>query len=157
MERKLRRLEDTMIVCGYGVFIFGVWNFVKVLMYIIFDEEGMRHIFEMMDFDYEFRYYAYVVMIFICCIDLWIRYYVKKSAWKDAIRERRKLPVYIILAAAIAAVSIFSLQQYLFTDSFRFAIADSIASVLIEATSLIITLQLVIAAVWSRILRKKLS
>lgn len=154
-EVKLRKNAKILIITGTGVIIFGAWNFLKILYYCFFDTSYIESIFD----DIEGGNYTnlvIVILILIMTIDTLIRLYAGKRAVYEAKGEKQGY-IYIVMVLLFTISSFYSLCAY-FNDISQYTNGafDAISGVVVETTSLVISIELIISAINVKKLRKKL-
>lgn len=171
-EIKLRKYEHALVVSGVGVIAFGLWSIVKATIYFILiplDQltrtqmaEGMSELQSMGITDRALGYLIAAAILFAMLIDFSLRLYIGRAAVIDGRRLGKKRFVYVILAMFVAAGLVLSLlsrvlrlaagEDSLWTE----AIAQANVSTIVDLTSLMALIEMIIAAFMVRRLRREL-
>jgi len=167
-KMRLRRDENTLTVVGSGVILFGVWTVVKMVLQEInrfpefmaelgvdelgFEETGLAD----MGLDPKLlaTVVAFTVVIIVFLMDLALRVFVGLSARAEG-RGRPQGRLYLILAGLLLVLSGLSFVSYVITYfSHSEYVVDADAAILVELTSFITLLQMIISAVRVRRARR---
>ena len=167
-KMRLRRDENTLTVVGSGVILFGVWTVVKMVLQEInrfpefmaelgvdelgFEETGLAD----MGLDPKLlaTVVAFMVVIIVFLMDLALRVFVGLSAKAEG-RGRPQGRLYLILAGLLLVLSGLSFVSYVITYfSHSEYVVDADAAILVELTSFITLLQMIISAVRVRRARR---
>ena len=167
-KMRLRRDENTLTVVGSGVILFGVWTVVKMVLQEInrfpefmaelgadelgFEETGLAD----MGLDPKLlaTVVAFTVVIIVYLMDLGLRVFVGLSARAEG-RGRPQGRLYLILAGLLLVLSGLSFVSYVITYfSHSEYVVDADAAILVELTSFITLLQMIISAVRVRRARR---
>ena len=149
-ERKMRRYRNLLTVSGLGVIIFGLWSVLKTIL-LLFMKEGILS--EIPD-DTFVRVMFFLILGGILLIDVLIRLYVGLSARAEGFGKKKGYG-YVVIAILMALASLTSLVL-IFFDSNEQSIWELIVSVIVEATSLVVTIELLVAAFTVKKLKKEL-
>ena len=153
---EIRRSQNTLIVVGTGTILFGIWTMVKMLgtLFILRKEtvDAFRENFEGLA-DYSDRMIFWVtaaVTFIIMAIAVAVRAYVGLSAISEG-RGERKGTLYLILVVIMIAFSATSFgANFSSVDAPQqlgaFTSNQSISALIIEATSMIMMIQMVVSA-----------
>ncbi len=160
-KMRLRRDENTLTVVGSGVILFGVWTVVKMVLQEInrfpefmaelgvdelgFEETGLADLG--LDPNLLAMAVAFTVVIIVYLMDLGLRVFVGLSARAEG-RGRPQGRLYLILAGMLLVLSGLSFVSYVITYfSHSEYVVDADAAILVELTSFITLLQMIISAV----------
>lgn len=149
-ERKMRRYQNLLTVSGLGVIIFGLWSVLKTIL-LLFMKEGILS--EIPD-DTFVRVMFFLILGGILLIDVLIRLYVGLSARAEGFGKKKGYG-YVIIAILMALASLTSLVL-IFFDTNEQSIWELIVSVIVEATSLVVTIELLVAAFTVKKLKKEM-
>lgn len=149
-ERKMRRYRNLLTVSGLGVIIFGLWSVLKTIL-LLFMKEGILS--EIPD-DTFVRVMFFLILGGILLIDVLIRLYVGLSARAEGFGKKKGYG-YVVIAILMALASLTSLVL-IFFDTNEQSIWELIVSVIVEATSLVVTIELLVAAFTVKKLKKEL-
>ena len=167
-KMRLRRDENTLTVVGSGVILFGVWTVVKMVLQEInrfpefmaelgadelgFEETGLADLG--LDPNLLAMAVAFTVVIIVYLMDLGLRVFVGLSARAEG-RGRPQGRLYLILAGLLLVLSGLSFVLYVITYfSHSEYVVDADAAILVELTSFITLLQMIISAVRVRRARR---
>ena len=167
-KMRLRRDENTLTVVGSGVILFGVWTVVKMVLQEInrlpefmaelgadelgFEETGLADMG--LDPNLLAMAVAFTVVIIVFLMDLALRVFVGLSARAEG-RGRPQGRLYLILAGLLLVLSGLSFVSYVITYfSHSEYVVDADAAILVELTSFITLLQMIISAVRVRRARR---
>ena len=150
MDAKARKRETDLKSLGMGVMLFGAWTFIKLavtfLMYgIQFDEVLSEEVMTA----------GRIIIWVILALAFLIRLYIGISARSES-DGKRKRAFYLVLAGLVVAVDAAAIVAeivMLFTGSE--GILSMAITVLIDATSTVILIELMVNAIAVRKLRKK--
>ena len=148
-ERKMRRYQNLLTVSGLGVIIFGLWSVLKTIL-LLFMKEGILS--EIPD-DTFVRVMFFLILGGILLVDVLIRLYVGLSARAEGFGKKKGYG-YVVIAILMALASLTSLVL-IFFDSNEQSIWELIVSVIVEATSLVVTIELLVAAFTVKKLKKE--
>ena len=161
MERELRRRRSILSITGMGVIALGLWSFIKLNLYFLAAQNATIEGLGLADLSADERrtsfLFLYVVGLVLAVLELILRIYIGRSAIRDA-KGAKKKSLYLVFAAILASLS--AIYLCLDITSFDFHsnhVADSMASILVEITSLYIFIELLFAAIKIRLLRKNTS
>ena len=149
-ERKMRRYQNLLTVSGLGVIIFGLWSVLKTIL-LLFMKEGILS--EIPD-DTFVRVMFFLILGGILLVDVLIRLYVGLSARAEGFGKKKGYG-YVIIAILMALASLTSLVL-IFFDTNEQSLWELIVSVIVEATSLVVTIELLVAAFTVKKLKKEL-
>ena len=149
-ERKMRRYQNLLTVSGLGVIIFGLWSVLKTIL-LLFMKEGILS--EIPD-DTFVRVMFFLILGGILLVDVLIRLYVGLSARAEGFGKKKGYG-YVVIAILMALASLTSIVL-IFFDTNEQSIWELIVSVIVEATSLVVTIELLVAAFTVKKLKKEL-
>ena len=163
-KMQLRRDENTLMVVGSGVIIFGVWSVLKVLLLETTRLPEMMEEIRLQDLGLEETgigdlswVVAALTMVFILIgllLDLSIRVFVGLSARAEG-KGKKQGRVYLVLSALLLVVSGLSFCSYIYAFSRGSdQVMDSDAAILVELTSFVTLLQMILSAVRVRRARR---
>ena len=160
-ENKLIKSLITLEISGKAVIIFGFWNIVKFFLTFSLDNKYVEEIKGLlleeipdMPEDVEILYVAFLILAAIILIlDCFLRLYVGKCAHNEA-DGKKKHYAYIVLAFLMCCVSVGSIGSY-FTSGNNFETGGGIGSMVVEITSLLASLDLVISGIKVHMYRKE--
>ena len=150
MDTKTRKTEIDLVTLGTGMIFFGAWTFIKlILTTLLYDTELFKDLPDVV------TAIVYIIIFYIAGIAFLIHFYIGMSARAEG-KGKRKTVIYIILTGVIIFLGVPELtaEAYLlFTENH--SLLHIIVTLIIEVTSLVITLELFVNAIRLRRLRKK--
>ena len=149
-EIKMRRYQNLLTVSGLGVIIFGLWTVLKTILLLFLQED-------MLDDLPDGLFYRVLFLTLVgggLLIDFLIRLFVGLSARAEGFGKKKGYG-YIVVAILIAIASLASLVLIFFDTGDR-SILELIVSFIVEATSMIATVELLVAAFTVKKLKKEL-
>ncbi|MBO4900010.1 MAG: hypothetical protein J5509_06940 [Lachnospiraceae bacterium] len=157
-DRTLIKFKDSLIVSGTGVMVFGFWVVIKSVLMLVFQRGEVNELVDHALDDPEERKYIYLVMVIILVIIIGIRSYIGLSARADGF-GRKKSMVYVIVAVAVLIFEVWATIDSLskFDGSSFDDIMDRSIEVLVDITTYIVMIQMIISSIAVRYLRRKKS
>jgi hypothetical protein len=161
---EIRKSQNTLIVVGSGIVLFSIWTVVKTMgtLFLLRKEtvEGIRNMMEPVEGITDDAVFLLLIVMFVVfsAVLMGIRMYVGMSAIAEG-RGKRRSRLYIF----IAIVMIIGNILYFFTGFFSTGAPEqlgalsrdqSISTLIIDATSVIMLTQMVISALKIRKFRK---
>lgn len=153
-EVKMRRYQNLLTVSGLGVIVLALWSVLKTILYFVLNRDIFNQAFAGVSDNALVKAVAIGMIAAILLIDLTIRLFVGMSARAEGFGKKKGY-AYIILAVLLALLSLTSLVLIFFNSSGK-SITEMIVSVIVEATSLIVVIELLVAAFTVKKLRKEL-
>lgn len=157
MERKIRKLQNNLLISGYAVIAFGLWSILKAVFYVFLKPEYFDDMFEwaeLAEFGELGRKVAYFIIFFALVVDTLLRLFVGRRAIKES-KGKKVSAFYLLVTAVLMAFSAGSLVTLFSPDNYSFSITDTIVSGVVELTALFIFCDLFYSSVTVRKLRKK--
>ena len=149
---KLRRYQTNLNISGLGVIAFGGWGLLKVILLLLMDPKAIREAAGMeMGETVNIGTFTAVLLLFVL-FDFAFRFYIGFSARREA-KGKKKNIIYLVIAFLLLIASVISIIIGLVQISFD-TIFDTIVVMVVEITSALATLELVISAIQVRKLRK---
>ena len=161
-----------LVISGVGVIAFGIWSIIKAaLYYLLIPAETLAKLGQFSQAEElhslgftsrEIGAFIAGVIIFLLLLDFLLRLYIGRSAFIDGRRFRRKGPVYVILAILVSIGLIVSIISRVITlgagedDVLANVISAGNVSVIVDVTSLLALIEMIVAAFMVRKLRRKL-
>ena len=173
---KLRKYENILAISGVAVIAFGVWTIIKSAFYLLlqpFDIEIFIPPEQLAEMEAEMGPNVDILtsgvivgaIFFILFLDLLLRFYIGKSAYADGRARKRKRVIYVIVAIIMAvafANGIWATVSNLFfgepteqSEGVEY-MRGVFTSVLLDMTSLLALIELIVSAIQVRRLRKEL-
>ncbi len=172
---KLRKYEHTLAISGAAVVAFGIWSVFKAVIYFVLlpmDQLGVA--FEEMDpsqtedirqiglSDRGVGYVAVAGFLIVVAIDLLMRLYIGKHAILDG-RRKTKRRVYVGLSIFLSVSLVMEVGNRIASfvnystqnmDDFDKLVHAANVSIIIDLTSLLALINLIIAAIMVKKLRR---
>lgn len=139
-EIQLRRYQNLLTISGLGVIAFGAWSVLKTILLLFFRKDYLERLPD----DPMFLVILYVLIGVILLIDFVIRLFIGLSARAEGFGKKKGY-AYIVLAILLAILSLASLVMIFFDTSYT-SIPEMVVSVIVEATSLIVIIELLVGA-----------
>ena len=142
LQIQLRKNQNTLIVVGLGVIAFGVWSVIKSVLLTAFNGESLAALSE--------QGTAYVAAFWILlgislALDLRLRFYVGLAAINEG-RGRKKRKAYIVWAFLMAFMGALTVVAGLATIGRYEPIGTTVVTVIVEATSCVLLVEMALAA-----------
>ena len=144
---RLRRDENTLVVVGGGVILFGVWSLVKALLYMISDRTNIIEEISINEIGTAGVIVVIGAVFLILMADLAVRLYVGRAARAEG-RGHRKSPLYLVLTGLMvlgSLITLFILFRY--GKAAADDIPDMIISSIIELTSVVLECEMIYAGI----------
>ena len=149
-EIKMRRYQNLLTVSGLGVIIFGLWSVLKTFLLLFMRDE----VSGVLPSDPLTRAMTLATIGAILLIDIVIRLFVGISARAEGFGKKKGY-AYIVFAVLMVITSTTALVMAFFDASYK-SITELIVAVIVEVTSLIVTIELLVAAFTVKKLKKEL-
>ena len=154
-EAAKRRLQDSLVIIGSGILVFGAWSLIKVILLIYTQDTATQSHFFGLDQEEVPVYVMYLAVGIIAFFDLVSRIFVCISARAEGF-GRRKGYVYLVIAGFMALLSTLSV----ITSATALAALDAsfferIVTLTIEATSVFILVLLIVNSIRLKLLTRK--
>lgn len=149
-EIKMRRYQNLLTVSGLGVIIFGLWTVLKTILLLFLQEDMVDDLPDGLFY----RVLFFTLIGGVLLIDFLIRLFVGLSARAEGFGKKKGYG-YIVVAILIAIASLVSLVLIFFDMGDR-SVLELIVSFIVEATSMIATVELLVAAFTVKKLKKEL-
>lgn len=111
MEEELRKVRSDLVLSGVGVMLFGVWAFVKMILYCLFAKSYVNRLLELGGAEAEMRTVVILVWLFFAFISMVLYLYIGFCAFREGrsglLRRRgyRFLAVLELLMGVYALIS----------------------------------------------------
>ena len=156
-NKVLNKYKDMLIVSGFGVIAFGFWSVIKALLQLIFqyDEINARMDGELSD--PEQSWIVYLIMIIVFILIILIRSYVGISARSEGL-GKKKSPVYIIVAILILVFDLYNTTYSIkdFVNASFDDIMDNSIELIVDITSYVIMIRMIISAIVVKVMKKRI-
>ena len=145
----LRRQEDNLNVCGMGVIILGAWDVLKVVMQAILEaKDAYQFDLEVSEDEKAIALVVIIaiigVLILLSGLIFLIHFYIGRNAMKNAKGQPYKKG-YFVWAVIILVLSLLGTLSYADEIKEAEAIETTIASIIVDITSIYILVNLVIS------------
>ena len=143
VPEKIRRDQNTLVILGNGVIVFGLWTFAKTLLSWFLNPAYFSQ-----QTDQTISVLVFNIMVVIVLVmDLLLRLFVGLSARNAGLGKRTNI-VYVGAAVILLLLNVLSTGgiMYQFTAAGERTF-DSIITLIISITSMIILLDLIVASV----------
>lgn len=168
MERELRRNQNLLYCVGTGVIMFGLWNVIKGIVTIFLQKDELILVFETVKesltpdkADYFVSTFTIVCIIIgiIIGVLLLMHICVGLSARKEGMGRRKKdrvayLVVAVILMVLTAAAVVLEILTLFKSPE---GLLDEIVTVIVDVTSLVVIIELIVTGIKVRKLKRKLN
>jgi len=158
LQIQLRKNQDTLKIVGLGVMAFGAWSIVKSILYTTAQWSSIKEEIVVPEANETIAKMVYLFMIaVILTVEIAIRLYIGRSAIAEGRGERRR-PGYIVVAFLITAIGLTLTVTAFVVPGIRMELnLDLLASLFVEITSAVITLEMCWSAIRVRKLRRQLA
>ena len=154
-EVKMRRYQNLLTISGLGVIAFAVWSVMKTIMLFAMRKELLIDVLAASD-DMTFKVTLISILVLILLVDFLVRLYVGLSARAEGFGKKKGY-VYIIFAILLALTSLGAVVMTFFNISPGSSVAELVVSVIVEATSIVVVIELLVASFNVKKLRKELT
>ena len=149
-EVKMRRYQNLLTISGLGVIVFGVWTVLKTILLLFLKEDALAGLPD----NSTVRIIFFAILTAVMLIDFLIRLFVGLSARAEGFGKKKGY-AYIFFAILLALMSLISLVLVFF-DAGEQSILELAISVIVETTSMIVSIELLVAAFTVKKLKKDL-
>ena len=163
MERELRRYQNLLVCVGSGIILFGFWSLVKgVMSMFLYRDEFEELLISLGTTEEELGFavpFVYNVLTVLILIDLTLRVIVGSSAKKEGRgRAGKNQKAYLIFGVVLGIIVVCSLVGDIsnFTENFD-NLFDGIITIVIEVTSIAMIVELFVAGLKVKHLKKKIA
>ena len=152
MGAKIRRTQDNLYVLGTSVIVFGMWNLLKFAIYFFVSPSEIKK--ETGDENY---FIAVIVLWSMFFVSFLLRCFIGFSARAEG-KGKRKSVFYLVLAGIIALVycTLIAFEAAYFIAEHNH-IFTSVVTLIIDVTSLVFLIELMVNSIKIRKLRKDVS
>ena len=154
---EIRRHQDNIIVSAMALLILCVWDFIKMLLEFLFNDDYIKALAGD-DYVDGINYFFIPVLIIFFLVFFAYKYYISRCAIREA-RGGRPGDLYLIMLVPLMVVAVSNIGARL--GLFNLDAGDDVSQplisyLLIEATSLAIDVQLIYSVITIRRLRRQL-
>jgi len=108
---KIRRAQVGLVTSGYGLIMFGAWNIVKMIMFMLLAPDYIVKIMGIVEADRVTLRITEIMLVLILLVIVQVRFYVGRCAIAVG-KGHRKGKKYLIFAVWILLVSVLSFGAY---------------------------------------------
>lgn len=83
MEEELRRVRSDLMLSGVGLMLFGIWDFVKMLLYCLFAGDRVDQLLEVSELEPEWRIFVEAIWMFSAFVSMLLYLYVGFCAFRE--------------------------------------------------------------------------
>ena len=148
---KFRRDRSTLVILGVGVIVFGFWSIIKLVAYIIMDIP-IYNVAEMDGFEEADLPLLMNTLYVVLSVDVIVRLIVGLNAISEA-RGKKNGGLYLAFNVWMILVSIFSVASVIWAALGTSAVEgflDNYVSMFMELSSLVISIEVYLAALYVR-------
>lgn len=162
MQRKLRRYQSLLSISGMAVIVFGLWNILKTAMGIILSPDTLlasisQTVEVLPSTTIEFIVFYGVIFVFLL-IELGIRLYIGLSARADSEGKKKKSIVYIVISMIVVSANISGMACSYFTANIlNMSLIIILITIVVDITSVVAFIEMIVAAITVRSVRKQLA
>ena len=169
MERDLRKNQNLLVCIGTGVLMFGFWSVIKGVMTVFLQKDELLSMLESVREslpaeEVQFFAPAFTIMCagigIIVGVVLLMRIFVGLSARKEGMgkgKRKRNRRAYLVFSVILVVITVFSLfADFPTMGKSLEGFLDGIVPVIIDVTSLIMLIELIVAGAKVKTLKRKL-
>ena len=160
MERKLRHLQNNLVIAGTGLMAFTFWNIIRVLLFLVTYRSELKEYIQSLAEEEGTEIppiLVYLVLILIVVLVSLPYIIIGKSARTDGMGKKKKT-FFIVLAVIMlipqALIAIFSISEVFDAGE---ALIEALITALIDLTTFCVLMETVITAILVKKYRKLLS
>lgn len=160
---KYRRIRNVLSTAGFGVIAFGIWSIIRVVLRVAFSRQAQPDIdpneLDSMisqpgDDVKTFLLVLLILVIVFSAIEIALRLFVGLSARSEG-RGKKKSIAYVIVAGILIPYYVISVIYNFMSFDYVNGIVDNIISMIMDITSTIALIEVFVAAIRIRVMRKK--
>ena len=152
MEAKIRRTQDNLFVLGTSVIAFGLWNLIKFTVYFFFNSDDIKQAV-----DEKYFMFSIIVTWVMIFISFLLRCFIGISARAEG-KGKRKSVLYLVFTGIIMSVYFLIIVFETFFFIFQLEhIFTMVVTLIIDITSFMFLLELMINSIRIRHLRREVS
>ena len=145
---KLRRYEDDLNVCGFGIILLGAWSALKLNIQILSHAKEILKLEQFVEYDGTILFLSFAIaMVLIVILSLlvwWPHFYIGRNAMKAAKGQPYKMG-YVAWAVILLVLSVLGILSYKDSIQDLLNIDTTIASLLVDLTTVYILGTIVVA------------
>ena len=154
LPEKLRKYEYNLQAAGMGVFLFGAWGALRVvILFLLGDSRDELH--DYVDKAGAQQWVIYVIMIIVIALVIGLHAYIGICASSEGLRRKRRW-VYLILAGILAVSKFINIITDSSLSYILAAKVDTIVAFIVNVTSFLTIVSLIVNAIIVKVLRGKL-
>ena len=160
---KYRRIRNVLSTAGFGVIAFGIWSIIRVVLRVAFSRQAQPDIdpneldsmiSQSGDDVKTFLLVLLILVIVFAAIEIALRLFVGLSARSEG-RGKKKSIAYVIVAGILIPYYVISVIYNFMSFDYVNGIVDNIISMIMDITSTIALIEVFVAAIRIRVMRKK--
>ena len=113
MEQDLRRAQGGLTFCGVGIALFGMWGFVKAVLYNLFAASYVHDLLEKANISPELEWLIQAIWIISAFFGALLDVYVGTRAIREGRGGGKRKRVYLLVAVLLMVRNILALLQNL--------------------------------------------
>lgn len=154
-EVKMRRYRNLLTVSGLGVIVFGGWSVLKTILVLVMQRDMIEALLAEMSVNELAGKITIAITFAIMLIDFLIRLFVGLSARAEGFGKKKGY-AYIVFAVLLVLGSLLSLVLVFFDTGSpaQTPVLQTVVSVILETTSFVVTIELLVAAFTVKKLKK---
>ncbi len=160
IKKIIKKCESNIVISGTWFVLFGLWSVLKLVISMIYSEDGIRKILGEMEFDTEFDKVVIVLgFIIFAIIILTVHAYIGMKAISYG-RGRKRRKFFLFVAGGVLALTVWGIPSY-FKDCQEGHVISmiddtKIAAMLVDLVVLYILLDMIISVIRLGIYNRKL-
>lgn len=151
-RRRYRIFQNMLSMSGAGIVLLGVWDTVKVIMFIMFDRESLYELFSVDDADDLYKTMTLILIVAILILILLIKLMIGKTAHAEAKGDKKG---YVYLFFVLCMILISFPTSYVISEGDSVMKMDMIWSIIIDSVSCIVMAEIILASLMVKRYRKK--
>ena len=109
MDEELRKVRSDLVLSGVGVMLFGVWAFLKIILYCLFAKNYVNQFLELGGAGPEMRTLVILIWLFSAFLSMLIYLYIGFGAFREGRSGRLRRRGYRLLAGLELLMGIYAL------------------------------------------------
>ena len=155
---KYRRLRNLLSTSSFGVIVFGLWSIIRSVLYVLFSRESQKEIdTAVSETGVETSGVLVVIvimMLVILGVEITLRLFVGLSARSES-KGKKKSIAYVIVAGILIPFYVISVIYNIASTDYINGVVDNIITIIMDITSTLALIELFVAAIRIRVMRKK--
>ena len=156
---KIRRKQNTLIICGWGVLVFGIWSVIRFILMITLEygyyvEANILPVLTEQDLEAAKTFVTVFSIVFILLVSLGevaLRFFIAHRAGMQG-RGIKTGPAYLVWVVVILIeeiASVWTVIGYIYSET-AYTLSDVVGNLLLSITDIVILIDLFIAAIGVR-------